>query len=154
MAEFPTRTAIIEEARRIAAGQLGGTLATMHAEDGTPYVTFVLFHLREDGRVLFGSSTRPQHSRNIIATPEVSFLIDNREAVTGDWNAFDRIVIEGRAENIAREDERYRAYLEELAAKNEPAATFTERGELYCIHPRRLILMKGLDPARHIVEFE
>lgn len=153
MTALSTREDIIAEACRIAATQPGGTLATLHAEDGTPYVTYVLFHLREDGRVLFGSLTAAQHARNMAATPEVSFLIDNREEVNGDWNNFDRVVIEGRAELIEKGDPRYDGYIAEIRAKNERAALFTDRGRLYCIEPRRMLLTKGLTPGRHIVEF-
>ena len=144
---------VLAEACRVAQTQLGGTLATMHAEDGTPYVTFVLFHLRDDGQVLFGSNPAPQHARNMAATPEVSFLIDNREVVRSDWTAFDRVVIEGLAEAVAPADGRYQEYLGELREKNKMAAFFTEHGSLYTIVPRRLILMKGFEPTRHVVDF-
>ncbi len=154
MAEQSTTPEILTHCATLARDQPGGTLATTHAEDGTPYVTFVLFHLAGDGRVLFGSAETPQHSRNIGATPEVSFLIDNREIVASDWTKFDRIVIEGSAEHVAKDDARYEAFLAELAGKNRMAAMFTGRGQLFCIHPRRLILMKGLEPARHIVDFD
>lgn len=154
MPESLDRAAILEEACRIAATQLGGTLATMHSEDGTPYVTFVLFHLRADGELLFGSGAAPQHSHNMVATPEVSFLIDNREVVRTDWAAFDRIVIEGHAEAVSADDSRFPAYIEELRAKNRMAAYFTERGKLFCIRPRRLILMKGFEPTRNVVDWE
>lgn len=137
----------------IAAGQPGGTLATTHAEDGTPYVTFVLFHLRPNGEVLFGSNTRPQHARNIAATPEVSFLVDNREVIRGDWAAFNRVVIEGLATEIAKEDPSYAPLLAELAEKNKMAAVFTDAGMLFCLKPRRLLLMKGFDATRYAVEF-
>lgn len=149
-----TREAILEEACRIGAAQFGGTLATMHAEDGTPYVTFVLFHLRPTGELLFGSGPRPQHVRNLHATPEVSFLIDNREVIRDDWATFNRLVIEGRADQIEESDPRYAEYLKELAAKNRMAAYFTEHGQMYVITPRRLILMKGFEPERHIIEFD
>jgi nitroimidazol reductase NimA-like FMN-containing flavoprotein (pyridoxamine 5'-phosphate oxidase superfamily) len=145
---------ILVDAAALAATQLCGTLATMHAEHGTPYVTFVLFHLMPDGTVLFGSGESPQHSRNIDATPEVSFLIDNREAIHGDWNTFDRVVIEGQAEKILRDDDRYSAYLEAMRAKDATTATFTERASLYCIHPRRLVMRKGLQPDRLVVDFD
>ncbi len=148
------REAILAHASHIAAGQLGGTLATTHSEDGTPYVTFVLFHLRADGRVLFGSGPGPQHSRNIAATAEVSFLIDNREVINSDWSTFDRIVIEGSAEHVTKDDARYRGLLAELGEKNRMAAHFTEQGQLFCVAPRRMVMMKGLEAARHIVDFE
>lgn len=139
-----TRDDILAYAERLARGQLGGTLATVHAEDGTPYVTYVLFHLRPNGEVLFGSAASPQHARNIAATPEVSFLIDNREAVKSDWSVFDRIVIEGRAIQLGPTDAAYEGLLAELAAKDEMAAFFTRRGYLFVIRPRRLILTRGL----------
>lgn len=147
------RDEILNEAASIAADQPGGTLATTHAEDGTPYVTFVLFHLRPDGAVLFGSNSRPQHTRNIAATPEVSFLVDNREVIRGDWAAFDRVVIEGTAGEVSKDDPRYAHLLAELAEKNKMAAVFTDSGILFCLKPRRLLLMKGFDSTRHAVEF-
>lgn len=148
------RLEILREAAAIATEQPGGTLATTHAEDGTPYVTYVLCHLRDTGEVLFGSNARPQHARNIMATPEVSFLIDNREVIRGDWTAFNRVVIEGRAEEIAKDEARYAPLLAELAEKNRMAAIFTDSGILFCLVPRRLILMRGFEPTRHVVEFE
>lgn len=154
MPEPLDRAAILEEASRIASSQLGGTLATMHAEDGTPYVTFVLFHLRANGEVLFGSGATPQHSRNMAATPEVSFLIDNRDVIRTDWSAFDRIVLEGLAEAVPPDDSRFAAYIEELRAKNRMAAYFTEQGQLFSIQPRRLILMKGFEPTRNVVDWD
>ncbi len=148
-----SREETIVHARAIASEQPGGTLATTHAEDGTPYVTYVLFHLLDDGRVLFGSGDAPQHTRNILATPEVSFLIDNREVVRSDWTHFDRVVIEGSAASVGPDDERYEPFLAALAEKNAMAAHFSRQGTLFSIEPRRLILMKGLEPHRNIVEF-
>jgi putative heme iron utilization protein len=153
MSELNTQAAILAEAVRIAFSQAGGTLATLHAEDGTPYVTFVYFHLCDDGRVVFGGNANAQHSRNLLATPEASFLVDTREVIREDWKTFDRVVIEGRAECIEREDARYPVLLDSLRSKNPLAAEFTERGHLFCIWPRRLQLRKGVDPTRYIVDF-
>lgn len=151
---MPTREEILRQACAIAADQAGGTLATTHAEDGTPYVTFVLFHLRENGEVLFGSGPRPQHTRNILATPEVSFLIDNREVIRSEWTGFNRVVIEGRAREVAKDEAEYEAFIAELGAKNKMAGIFTDRGMLFRIVPRRLILMRGFEPTRLTVEFQ
>lgn len=149
-----TRDEILSEASDVAASQLGGTLATTHAEDGTPYVTFVLFHLRANGEVLFGSAETPQHASNIRATPEVSFLIDNRNVLGDDWTEFNRVVIEGRAREVASDAPDYQPLIAELGSKNRMAAFFTERGHLYRVTPRRLVLMKGFQPNRHIVDFD
>ena len=59
MTALDTREEILAEAYRIAQGQPGGVLATIHSEDATPYVTYVLFHLRTNGEVLFGSGASP-----------------------------------------------------------------------------------------------
>ncbi|MCK6565282.1 MAG: pyridoxamine 5'-phosphate oxidase family protein [Dehalococcoidia bacterium] len=153
MPELLDREAILREAVELARTQHGGALATMHAEDGTPYLTFVLFHLRDDGTVLFASAARSQHARNIAATPEVSFLVDNREVIRKDWTAFDRLVIEGRAVEVPARDQRHELYLRELGAKDRLTAHFISRGELYCIIPRRIVLMKGIDGGRHVADF-
>jgi nitroimidazol reductase NimA-like FMN-containing flavoprotein (pyridoxamine 5'-phosphate oxidase superfamily) len=145
---------ILREAVAIAAEQPGGTLATLHAEDGTPYVTFVFFHMDEQGQVIFGSRPGPQHSRNILGTPEVSFLIDNRQIIAEDWMRFDRVVVEGLAQPIAKDDARYRPLLEALRGKNPLAARFTEEGILFCLAPRRLVLRKGVHPERNVIEFD
>jgi nitroimidazol reductase NimA-like FMN-containing flavoprotein (pyridoxamine 5'-phosphate oxidase superfamily) len=149
-----TPAEILEEARALAAEQFGGSLATLHAEDGTPYVTFVLFHMRPDGSILFGSGRSPQHSRNMDATPEVSFLIDNREVIATHWPDFKRCIIEGMAQKIVKGDALYDSLVAELQERSRLAVTFTEGGALYRILPRRLVLQKGIEPARHIIDFE
>ncbi len=154
MTDATSRPEILAAAAELARGQYGGALATMHAEDGTPYVTFVLFHLRVDGTVLFGAAAGSQHSRNIAATPEASFLIDNREVIRTDWTAFDRVVIEGYASRLPRADTRHAVFMAELAAKNRLSAHFIEQGDLFCIGPRRLVLMQGIDGPRRVIDFE
>jgi putative heme iron utilization protein len=144
--------AILADAVALAATQAGGTLATMHAEDGTPYVTFVFFHMEPDGGVLFGSALNNQHANNMTATPEVSFLVDNREVIHDDWSKFDRLVVEGRAEAIAQGDTRYPALIEALRSKNAAAARFTEGGALYRIEPHRLVLMQGLTRRKRVLD--
>jgi len=148
------REEILAAAAALARDEPGGTLATTHAEDGTPYVTYVLAHLTADGRVLFGSQLKQQHSRNIAATAEVSFLWDNRAAIAEDWSRFDRVVVEGAAAIVARESAFYEPLLAELAEKTPMGAFFTRHGELFEIRPRRIILSCGLEGTRHTAAFE
>lgn len=153
MSTLETREEILAEAFAIAMKQRGGVLATLDEDDATPYVTFVLFYLRENGEVLFGSGATTQHSRNIAATPEVSFLVDTREVLATDWKQFDRVVIEGRVELITDDSAEYRPLLAEIATKDAMTATFIERGNLYRICPRRLVLRKGIRSEPCIVEY-
>ena len=149
-----SRDEVLRDAYAFAMTQLGGTLATMHAEDGTPYVTFVFFHLTGDGQVVFGSQPGSQHARNLAATPEVSFLIDNREVIREDWRRFTRIVIEGRAERVPPQDRRYEELMREFRAKNRAAADLASQYALYRIVPRRLVLRRGIGGERRAVEFD
>lgn len=149
-----TNEDILAEACRIAAEQPGGTLATVHSEDATPYVTYVLFHLRDNGELLFGSRPAPQHARNLAATPEASFLIDNRDVIATEWRDFDRVIIEGRTEIVPKEAPDYPGLLAELRAKNPLSAQFTEQGQMYRLRPRRIILRKGVTPQAYLVEFD
>ena len=145
---------ILQYAAALARAQPGGTLATIHAEFATPYQTYVLFHLRANGEVIFASSGQPQHQRNIASTPEVSFLIDNRDIMAHDWQSFDRVVIEGRARHVPQEGAEFVPLAEELTAKDASSSYFIREGHLYLVEPRRLILMKGLEPHRHVVDFD
>ncbi len=145
---------ILNEALRVAHSQFGGTLATVHADDGTPYPAFVLFHLTDEGEVIYGSVTESQHTRDTEVIPEVAFLIDNRDVLGYDWPAFDRVTVEGTAERIDPDDERYDGYFEELTAKNWLSNYFTTIGNLYCIAPRRITVVLGLGPERHTLDFD
>lgn len=154
MADTLSRDETLSYAVRVARGQAGGALATMHEDDGTPYVTFVLCHVRDDGVLLFGSEQTPQHVRNIAATHEVSFLLDTRQVLPGDPDHFDRVVIEGFAAVVPPSSPDYAAYIDELKAHKPPVAQWAERGALFAIRPRRLILIRGLEPARHVIDFD
>ena len=145
---------ILNEALRVAHSQFGGTLATVHADDGPPYPAFVLFHLTDEGEVIYGSVTESQHTRDTEVIPEVAFLIDNRDVLGYDWPAFDRVTVEGTAERIDPDDERYDGYFEELTAKNWLSNYFTTIGNLYCIAPRRITVVLGLGPERHTLDFD
>jgi nitroimidazol reductase NimA-like FMN-containing flavoprotein (pyridoxamine 5'-phosphate oxidase superfamily) len=153
VADPELRASVLAEAVAVAREQAGGTLATLHTEDGTPYVTFVFFHMTDEGEVIFGSRPGPQHTRNIMGTPEVSFLIDNRQIIPDDWTRFDRVVVEGTARAVAPDSRRYEPLLNALREKNPLAARFTEEGILFCVEPRRIVLRKGVHPDRQVLEF-
>ncbi|HCU99917.1 MAG TPA: hypothetical protein DGL25_01845 [Dehalococcoidia bacterium] len=149
-----SREEILQEALRVAHSQFGGTLATTHIDDGTPYPAFVLFHLTDEGEVIYGSVTESQHTRDTQAIPEVAFLIDNRDVLGHDWPAFDRITIEGVSERIDPDDSRYEGFFDALVAKNWLSHYFTKIGNLYRIQPRRITVLLGLGPERYIVDFD
>ena len=166
---------IIQRVSDLASDQFGGTLATIHADDGTPYPAFVFFHFTEDARVLFGCRPMSQHLMDVQATPQVSFLIDNRNILhrsldvtptpesawhienrnifSQEGSGFDRVVIEGTAVVVRNDSDSYVDDLNALTAKNWLAGSFARQGGLYCITPRRLTLVEALATERHTVDF-
>tara|TARA_B100000029_G_C17590152_1_gene962256 strand:- start:1330 stop:1854 length:525 start_codon:yes stop_codon:yes gene_type:complete len=166
---------IIQRVSELASDQFGGTLATIHADDGTPYPAFVFFHFTEDARVLFGCRPMSQHSMDVQATPQVSFLIDNRNILhrsvdvtpipesawhidnsivfSQEGSGFDRVVIEGTVVLVESSSDSYADDLSALSAKNWLAGSFARQGGLYCINPRRLTLVEALDSDKHTVDF-
>lgn len=154
MDEQPADRETLRCAFEFAASQAGGTLATAHSEDGTPYVTYVLAHMLPGGEVLFGSPGEPQHVRNMQATPEVSFLWDNREVISAAPDSFTRCVVEGRAAPVPPGDPRYAVWLGALRQKAEIAARFAEQGSLFVVLPRRVIYQAGFRGPRETVEVD
>jgi heme oxygenase (biliverdin-IX-beta and delta-forming) len=148
-----TREAILTLTAELGAGQMGGTLATIHDQDSTPYPTFVLFHVTDQAEVIFGSTVDAQHSRDMDATPEVAFLIDNRDLIPEDWTKFDRVIIEGAADKIPESDQRYGPLLEQLENKTPLAARFAREGNLYLIAPHRLTLRRALGSEPGVIDF-
>jgi len=138
------RVEILRTAAAIAADQAGGDAGNDACGGRDAIRQFVLCHLRETGEVLFGSGLRPQHTPT--SRRRRSIVSDRQpEVIRDDWTAFNRVVIEGRVTEIARDDPRYEELLAELSTKNRMAAVFTDRGALFMVVPRRLILMKGLE---------
>ena len=86
--------------------------------------------------------TRPTDSRQHRSLHGLTRALLNN-MVTGVSAGFTRVLqIEGVG---------YRA---ELDGKNRMAAVFTGAGTLFRLVPRRLVLMKGFEPARNVVEFQ
>ncbi len=148
-----SREAILTLTLELAANQVGGTLATVHDQDSTPYPTYVLFHLTDDGEVIFGSTVDAQHSRDMDATREVAFLVDNREVIREDWTKFDRVIIEGAAEKVVVDDEQYDTLLTQLEGKSSMAARFAREGSLYRVSPHRLTLRRALGSEPGVIDF-
>ncbi len=90
------------DAKILLRRALKGALATIDAETGHPYASLITLATDPAGRPIFFISTLARHTRNLIADPRASVLID---ATDGLGNPLEgaRISIIGRAEKLADE---------------------------------------------------
>src|SRR5215216_2723190 len=78
-----------------------GALATLMPTSGDPYCSLVNTATAPDGSPLLLISRLAIHTKNVLADPRVSLMIDERRA--GDPLEGARVMIAGRAEKIADE---------------------------------------------------
>src|SRR5262245_46420794 len=87
----------------------GGALATLFPSTGDPYCSLVNVATAADGAPLLLISTLAVHTKNLIADPRCSLMIDERKA--GDPLEGGRIMLMGTAEKTVDPEAR-RRYLE------------------------------------------
>src|SRR5512147_1607483 len=75
-----------------------GALATLMAESGDPYCSLVNVASAPDGSPILLISRLAVHTRNILADPRVSLMLDER--APGDPLEGARIMVGGRAEEV------------------------------------------------------
>ena len=79
-----------------------GALATLMPDNGDPYCSLVNIAALPDGAPILLISRLALHTKNILADPRVSLMLDER--VAGDPLEGSRIMIAGRAEELSGED--------------------------------------------------
>src|SRR5438445_11750578 len=79
-----------------------GALATLMAGSGDPYCSLVNVASHPDGSPILLISRLAVHTKNILADPRVSLMLDERAA--GDPLEGARIMLAGRAEQVSHDD--------------------------------------------------
>lgn len=79
-----------------------GALATLMAESGDPYCSLVNVATHPDGSPILLISRLAVHTRNLLADPRVSLMLDER--APGDPLEGARIMVAGRAEEAGEDD--------------------------------------------------
>ena len=93
-------------AKKLLREGRSGALATLMQDSGDPYCSLVNVATAADGSPLLLISTLAVHTRNILADPRVSLMIDERKQ--GDPLEGARIMLLGTPEPIADNDIRRR----------------------------------------------
>ena len=89
-------------ARSLLRRSRQGALATLMAGTGDPYCSLVNLASHPDGTPILLISRLALHTRNILADSRVSLMLDERAA--GDPLEGARIMLQGRAEPVGKED--------------------------------------------------
>src|ERR1700754_347789 len=79
-----------------------GALATLMPETGDPYCSLVNVATLPDATPILLISRLALHTKNLLADPRVSLMLDER--VAGDPLEGSRIMVAGRAEQLAGDD--------------------------------------------------
>jgi putative heme iron utilization protein len=93
-------------AKRLMRESRSGALATLMAGTGDPYCSLVNVATAADGAPLLLISQLAVHTRNILADPRVSLMLDERKE--GDPLQGARVMLMGRARKTASADARRR----------------------------------------------
>src|SRR6516225_10429402 len=86
-------------ARSLLRRRRQGALATLMAGNGDPYCSLVNIASHPDGAPILLISRLALHTKNILADPRVSLMLDERGK--GDPLEGARIMLLGRAEEVA-----------------------------------------------------
>ena len=89
-------------ARSLLRRSRQGALATLMADSGDPYCSLVNVASHPDGSPILLISRLALHTRNILADPRVSLMLDER--AEGDPLEGSRIMLAGRAEQAGADD--------------------------------------------------
>jgi putative heme iron utilization protein len=93
-------------AKRLLREARSGAIATLRREDGGPYCSLVNVATEADGTPLLLLSRLALHTKNILADPRISLMLDERK--TGDPLEGARIMLIGRAQTTAEPQARAR----------------------------------------------
>src|SRR4030088_3844125 len=91
----------VNVARSLLRRSRRGALATLMAGSGDPYCSLVNVASHADGAPILLISRLALHTKNILADPRVSLMLDER--ADGDPLEGSRIMLAGRAEETAGE---------------------------------------------------
>lgn len=143
-------------ARSLLRRRRQGALATLMPETGDPYCSLVNLASHPDGSPILLLSRLALHTRNLLADPRVSLMLDERAA--GDPLQGARIMLGGKAMPV-RPDEL--ALLRRRYLNAHPSAEvfvdFTDFG-FFRVHPASIHLVAGfgrildLQPARVLTD--
>lgn len=105
--EMPEKAEIATDARTLLEGAFKASLATLDGATGCPYASLITVATDATGAPIFLISTLARHTRNLVADPRASILIDGTGDLADPLQGA-RVTLHGRAEKVSGEDVKQR----------------------------------------------
>ncbi len=138
-------------ASRLIRDCRAAALGTLH--DGAPAVSMVPYAMTDDVfAFLVLTSLLADHTRDMLATPDVALMIMQPEPADAPPHALARVSIRGRATMVPRESPRYPTASARYGARFSDMATLFEFGDfrLFAIEPVSVRVVAGFAQAASI----
>jgi putative heme iron utilization protein len=133
--------------RQLVHGRMIAALGTLH--QGAPFVSMVPYAVAKDGCLILHVSGLASHTRDMLDHPDVSLLISEPEAAGKMPQALARVTLQGQAQIISRESEKYNDAREVYLARFPDAAQFFEFSDfdIFIIKPVSVRFIAGFGQA-------
>jgi putative heme iron utilization protein len=133
--------------RQLVHGRMIAALGTLH--QGAPFVSMVPYAVAKDGCLILHVSGLASHTRDMLDHPDVSLLISEPEAAGKMPQALARVTLQGQAQIISRESEKYNDAREVYLARFPDAARFFEFSDfdIFIIKPVSARFIAGFGQA-------
>jgi putative heme iron utilization protein len=133
--------------RKLIYGRMIAALGTLH--QGAPFVSMVPYALAKDGDLILHVSRLAAHTRDMLDHPDVSLLISESEGSGNMPQALARVTVQGHAQIIGRESEKYNGAREVYLARFPDTAQFFEFSDfdIFIIKPAFARLIAGFGQA-------
>ncbi|XSG83055.1 MAG: HugZ family protein [Methyloligella sp. ZOD6] len=95
----PSRAELAADARSLLRRALKGALATLDSETGGPYASLVTLATDAAGCPTFLISTLARHTKNLVANPRASILVDGTDGLGNPLEGA-RVSVHGKAEPV------------------------------------------------------
>jgi putative heme iron utilization protein len=133
--------------RQLVHGRMIAALGTLH--QSAPFVSMVPYAVAKDGCLILHVSRLAAHTRDMVDYPDVSLLISEPEAAGKMPQALARVTLQGQAQIISRESEKYNDAREVYLARFPDAARFFEFSDfdIFIIKPVSARFIAGFGQA-------
>ena len=137
-------TIVLQE---LIQGRVTAALGTLH--QGAPFVSMVPYAVAPDGSFILHVSRLAAHTRDMLDNPAVSLLVTESETSGKMPQALGRVTVQGRAQMLDREVEKYAAARQVYRARFPDAAPLFEFSDfsIFIIEPVSARVIAGFGQA-------
>lgn len=133
--------------QQLIQGRVIAALGTLH--QGVPFVSMVTYAVARDGSLILHVSRLAAHTQDMLDSPDVSLLITESEAAGKMPQALARVTLQGRAEMLHRDSEKYTDAREIYLSRFPNAAPLFEFSDfsIFVIEPVSARVIAGFGQA-------